>query len=98
MLHCIRQDFDNATFHSHSFNNKCAESYFSFPYINIGGGYRMKFLMSLLSFVLECIGMCIVIPVIVVYIIGAILVAVGYTLKKMCDTIMDTLDNIITKF
>lgn len=58
----------------------------------------MKFLMSLLSFVLECIGMCIVIPVIVVYIIGAILVAVGYTLKKMCDTIMDTLDNIITKF
>lgn len=98
MLHCIRQDFANAAFHSHSFNYKCAESYFSFPYINIGGGYRMKLLKSLLRFGLECIGMCIVIPVIVIYITGAILVAVGYTFKKACDTIMDTLDNIITKF
>lgn len=58
----------------------------------------MKSLKTLLRFGLECIGLCIVIPVIVIYITGAILVAVGYTLKKAGDTIMDTLDNIITKF
>lgn len=98
MLHCVRQDLANAAFHSHSFNYKCAESYFSFPYINIGGGYKMK---KILSFSLEIILTTLLTPIVVcisfIWILAYLLGLWSKLIKLSCDKIVEYIDTLINK-